>query len=82
MRSQELLWRTKDPEILRQLGKDISGCGLSGIINTKGKRISGEAIRCSIACQHERGNEHRRVARPSHRGRVGRKDSDKTCDEY
>ncbi|MBI5188825.1 MAG: glutamine amidotransferase family protein [Nitrospirae bacterium] len=56
MRSQELLWRTKDPEILRQLGKDISGCGLSGIINIRGQRISGEAIRCSIACQHDRGN--------------------------
>lgn len=52
----ELLWRTKDPEVLRQLSRDISGCGLSGILNTKGKMISGEAIRCSIACQHERGN--------------------------
>lgn len=36
--------------------KDISGCGLSGIINTDGKRISGEAIRTSIALQHDRGN--------------------------
>ncbi len=36
--------------------KDISGCGLSGIINWDGKRISGEAIRKSIALQHDRGN--------------------------
>ncbi|HEX9860106.1 MAG TPA: glutamine amidotransferase family protein [Nitrospirota bacterium] len=36
--------------------KDISGCGLSGIINTDGKRISGEVIRTSIALQHDRGN--------------------------
>jgi len=36
--------------------KDISGCGLSGIINTDGKRISGEVIRKSIALQHDRGN--------------------------
>ncbi len=36
--------------------KDISGCGLTGIINRSGKRISGSVIRCSIACQHDRGN--------------------------
>ncbi len=36
--------------------KDMSGCGLSGIINTDGKRISGAAIRESIAIQHDRGN--------------------------
>ncbi len=36
--------------------KDISGCGLSGIINWDGKRISGAAIRKSIALQHDRGN--------------------------
>src|SRR5512135_476477 len=36
--------------------KDISGCGLSGIINTDGKRISGSVIRKSIALQHDRGN--------------------------
>ncbi|MBI5694128.1 MAG: glutamine amidotransferase family protein [Nitrospirae bacterium] len=36
--------------------KDMSGCGLSGIINTDGKRISGEVIRKSIALQHDRGN--------------------------
>jgi glutamate synthase domain-containing protein 1 len=36
--------------------KDISGCGLSGIINTDGKRISGSVIRQSIALQHDRGN--------------------------
>lgn len=36
--------------------KDISGCGLSGIINRKGIRISGEAICESIRSQHDRGN--------------------------
>ncbi len=36
--------------------KEISGCGLTGIININGKPISGEIVRCSIACQHERGN--------------------------
>lgn len=36
--------------------KDMSGCGLSGIINTDGKRISGSVIRKSIALQHDRGN--------------------------
>ncbi|MDI6777422.1 MAG: glutamine amidotransferase family protein [Syntrophales bacterium] len=36
--------------------KDISGCGLSGIINKNGRRISGEVIVRSIATQHDRGN--------------------------
>ncbi|MEW6409839.1 MAG: glutamine amidotransferase family protein [Nitrospirota bacterium] len=36
--------------------KEISGCGLTGIININGKPLSGEIVRCSIACQHERGN--------------------------
>jgi len=36
--------------------KDISGCGLSGIINTKGKLINGSVIIKSIASQHDRGN--------------------------
>ncbi|HEY3346451.1 MAG TPA: hypothetical protein VGK71_02400, partial [Nitrospirota bacterium] len=36
--------------------KDISGCGLSGLINTDGQRVSGEIIRKSIALQHDRGN--------------------------
>lgn len=36
--------------------KDISGCGLSGIINKKGKKISGSVITKSIANQHDRGN--------------------------
>ncbi len=36
--------------------KDISGCGLSGLINKDGKRVSGEAIIRSIATQHDRGN--------------------------
>jgi glutamate synthase domain-containing protein 1 len=36
--------------------KDISGCGLSGIINRTGKRIPGSVITRSIANQHDRGN--------------------------
>ncbi|MBN1574221.1 MAG: glutamine amidotransferase family protein [Deltaproteobacteria bacterium] len=36
--------------------KDISGCGLSGIINRKGERISGSVVTRSIANQHDRGN--------------------------
>lgn len=36
--------------------KDIAGCGLAGIININGRRISGEAIIRAIANQHERGN--------------------------
>jgi len=36
--------------------KDISGCGLSGLINKKGERMSGELIARSIATQHDRGN--------------------------
>jgi len=36
--------------------KDISGCGLSGIINTDGKRISGAVVKESIRLQHDRGN--------------------------
>src|SRR3990172_5756028 len=36
--------------------KDMSGCGLSGIINWDGKRVSGAVIRKSIALQHDRGN--------------------------
>jgi len=36
--------------------KDISGCGLSGLINKKGERVSGELIARSIATQHDRGN--------------------------
>lgn len=39
-----------------QYQKDISGCGLSGLINRDGKRVSGEAIVRSIATQHDRGN--------------------------
>jgi len=39
-----------------QYQKDISGCGLSGIINKNGERVTGEGIICSIACQHDRGN--------------------------
>jgi len=36
--------------------KDISGCGLSGVINRKGERISGSVVTRSIANQHDRGN--------------------------
>lgn len=36
--------------------KDISGCGLSGLINKNGERVSGEVIIRSIATQHDRGN--------------------------
>ncbi len=36
--------------------KDISGCGLSGLINKDGERVSGEVIIRSIANQHDRGN--------------------------
>jgi glutamate synthase domain-containing protein 1 len=33
-----------------------AGCGLTGISNESGKRISGNDIICSMACQHDRGN--------------------------
>lgn len=36
--------------------KDISGCGLSGIINKKGVKIPGEEIIKSIVLQRDRGN--------------------------
>lgn len=36
--------------------KDISGCGLSGLINKDGERVSGEVIIKSIKTQHDRGN--------------------------
>lgn len=36
--------------------KDISGCGLSGLINKDGKRVGGEVIMRSIQTQHDRGN--------------------------
>ena len=36
--------------------KDISGCGLSGIINKKGVKVQGEEIIRSIALQKDRGN--------------------------
>lgn len=36
--------------------KDISGCGLSGIINKRGIKIPGEDIILSIALQKDRGN--------------------------
>ncbi len=36
--------------------KDISGCGLSGLINKDGERVSGEVIINSIKTQHDRGN--------------------------
>lgn len=40
----------------RENERIISGCGLSGMMNRKGVKISGEAIINSIACLHERGN--------------------------
>ena len=36
--------------------KDISGCGLAGVINTNGKMINGSVITEAMAVQHERGN--------------------------
>jgi glutamate synthase domain-containing protein 1 len=36
--------------------KDISGCGLAGIINTNGKMINGEVIAEAMTVQRERGN--------------------------
>ena len=36
--------------------KDISGCGLVGIMNTTGKRFSGANILKGIAVLHDRGN--------------------------
>lgn len=36
--------------------KEISGCGISGIIHKKGELIPGEEIIKSISCQYERGN--------------------------
>ncbi len=36
--------------------KDISGCGLAGIINTRRELINGKVIMKSIALQHDRGN--------------------------
>ncbi|MEK6590707.1 MAG: glutamine amidotransferase family protein [Nitrospinota bacterium] len=36
--------------------KDISACGLTGIISRKGKMIKGEVIIQSITCMNERGN--------------------------
>lgn len=36
--------------------KDISGCGIAGIINCKGRMISGDIIVKAICSQYERGN--------------------------
>ena len=36
--------------------KDISGCGISGIINKKGVKIPGKEIIQSIVLQRDRGN--------------------------
>ncbi len=36
--------------------KEISGCGLAGLISKTGKKISGEVPIESIACLHDRGN--------------------------
>ncbi len=36
--------------------KDISGCGIVGIMDITGKRFSGRDIMISIACMRERSN--------------------------
>ena len=36
--------------------KDMSGCGLAGIINKNGKRISGSSITKSMCLMNDRGN--------------------------
>ncbi|MCS7199326.1 MAG: glutamine amidotransferase family protein [Caldimicrobium sp.] len=36
--------------------KEISGCGITGIISRKGELITGEMIIKAICCQYERGN--------------------------
>ncbi len=36
--------------------KDISGCGLAGVISRKGERISGSVVTKAIWNQHDRGN--------------------------
>ena len=36
--------------------KDISGCGIVGIMDQTGKRLSGQDIIAAIACMHERAN--------------------------
>jgi len=38
------------------LAKEISGCGIAGIIHRKGELIPGEMILKAICCQYERGN--------------------------
>ncbi|WP_038041882.1 class II glutamine amidotransferase [Thermodesulfobacterium hveragerdense] len=43
-------------EFIFKDSKDISGCGVSGIINVKGSLIPGDLIIKSITCQEERGN--------------------------
>lgn len=36
--------------------RNISGCGLAGILNTKGRRTDGEAITRAMSVLHDRGN--------------------------
>jgi glutamate synthase domain-containing protein 1 len=36
--------------------KDISGCGLTGIISKKKQRLGGEIIKSSICLMNDRGN--------------------------
>ncbi|MEE8449426.1 MAG: glutamine amidotransferase family protein [Thermodesulfobacteriota bacterium] len=40
----------------RQQEKEISGCGIVGILNKKGKRISGEIAKQAICLMNDRGN--------------------------
>ena len=42
--------------LLKEKIKEMSGCGIAGIINVKGELIPGDLIIKSICCQYERGN--------------------------
>jgi glutamate synthase domain-containing protein 1 len=42
--------------LLKENIKEMSGCGLAGIINVKGELIPGDLIIKFICCQYERGN--------------------------
>jgi len=48
--------RLPDPSRPHLFDKDISGCGVFGVINRRKKLISGETAMKGIACQHDRGN--------------------------
>lgn len=42
--------------LLKEKIKEMSGCGIAGIINVKGELIPGDVIIKAICCQYERGN--------------------------